>query len=181
MKVHFLRLRGKPSGGLRRGRSAFLLPSSLLGLLRSPIFCRVSPVIHPFFPLRSLVSGFLKMFCGFSLHFFWPTWFLLILSIFFLSSVIFRSVKQWRFWQCPSISAGRTNQAKIFNRLQHRWRWLFSKRHLCQKIFLLLLILCHTRRGWTPVCKDSREQFHLITIEESRLAADRVTQSFDHE
>ena len=50
-----------------------------------------------------------------------------------------------------------------------------------KKSFLSLLILCHTRGGCTPVYKDSREQFRPITIEESRLAADRVTQSFDHE
>ena len=50
-----------------------------------------------------------------------------------------------------------------------------------KKIFLSFLILCQIRGGWTAVCKDSREQFRLITIEESRLAADRVTQSFDHE
>ena len=48
-------------------------------------------------------------------------------------------------------------------------------------IFLSLLILCHISRGFTAVCKDSREQFRPITTEESRFAADRVTQSFDHE
>ena len=48
-------------------------------------------------------------------------------------------------------------------------------------MFLSLLILCHTTEGWTAVCKDSREQFRPITIKESSLAADRVTQSFDHE
>ena len=111
-------------------------------------FCAVSPVIHPFSPLRSLHCSLriFLIFCGFSVHFFWPTWFLLILSNFFLSSVIVRSIKQWRFWQCPGVSAGRTNQAKIFNRLQHRRRWLFSKRHLCQKNFLVIFNLVSNQR-----------------------------------
>ena len=34
------------------------------------------------------------------------------------------------------------------------------------------------RRGWTAVCKDSREQFPPFTIEKSHLATDRERHSW---